>query len=85
MARGGRAAAGFWMIQRQKETGLEPFNPYNLPVVQVGNAALFYTPAASLAFSLFLSNGLDFDLSVSMPLNLAYAPNTTYICGGGGE
>lgn len=84
MARRG-AAPGYWMIQRQKETGFDPFNPYNLPVFQVGVAALFYSPAASLAFSLFLTNGLDIDLSVPMALNVAQAPNITVICGGGGE
>ena len=84
MARRG-AAAGFWMIQRQKETGFDPYNPYDLPVFQVGRAALFYSPAASLTFSLYLTDTLFVNVSLSAMLTGAVALNMTRICGGGGE
>ena len=42
MARRGRMAAGFWMMQRQKEGSVEnPDNPFNLPEYNLTGTALF--------------------------------------------
>lgn len=54
MARRGRMAAGFWMMQRQKKEAVDPDNPHNLPVYVLGGNPVVYGLAFTNTFVLII-------------------------------
>lgn len=55
MARRGRMAAGFWMMQRQRGEGVvNPDNPYNLPEFILTGTPYFGAVSLTEAFVLII-------------------------------
>lgn len=85
MARGKRKnPSGFWMIQRRKERTskkFDPYNPYDLPIIEVGRIFLHFTPVMIKSFTLFNTNNLSETIQQEIPLKDGAGMIDTFILG----